>query len=149
MHGTNMDTNVDIRVLIKPIWFDRFPTCRIGINDELHELVLVEPTWVNLKHSGSNATLKIEHYGKTNADTNIKTNEDTAIVVEQIHFNEITSPKFIWQGIYYPSYPQHVSGESELKFHNYLGWNGVWCLDFTLPIYTWIHQVEDLGWIYD
>lgn len=31
----------------------------------------------------------------------------------------------------------------------YLGWNGLWVLEFELPIFTWIHKLENLGWIYD
>jgi hypothetical protein len=29
-----------------------------------------------------------------------------------------------------------------------MGWNGRWELNFRVPIFTWIHQLENLGWIY-
>ena len=34
-------------------------------------------------------------------------------------------------------------------YENYVDWNGIWVLDFTVPVYTWLHKVLGLGWIYD
>ena len=137
----------DISVLLKPILF---PTGRIGINNMLTDITLTDETWFHFKCSGSTETkimLQVEHCGKSNRDP------DTAIIIEQIKFNNITSPKFAWQGVYYPNYPEHYrKGEvldSVLSSVTHMGWNGIWKLEFTLPIYTWIHQVENLGWIYD
>lgn len=31
---------------------------------------------------------------------------------------------------------------------SYLGWNGMWKFQFEIPIFTWIHKLEGLGWIY-
>jgi hypothetical protein len=144
-----------ISVLLKPVWFDRKPTGRIGI-DDLDDFVLDQPTWFNFQlHSDKEITktLTIEHYGKINQDTRVDTGEDTAIIVEEIKFNGISSPKFAWAGVYRPDYPSHYSPgkllEPMLSPHTYLGWNGRWTLDFTLPIYTWIHKIENFGWIYD
>jgi hypothetical protein len=36
-----------------------------------------------------------------------------------------------------------------LKNHTYLSWNGKWTLTFDVPVFTWIHRVQNLGWIYD
>jgi hypothetical protein len=132
---------VDIEILLKPVGK---PKCRISLNDQRQDLTVEQEYWVKLFYQGYGSTrLSIEHVGKADLDPS------TALIVEQIKFNEITSPKFVWAGIYSPNYPKHISGDPELKYHNYLSWNGVWNLDFTLPIYTWIHKVEDLGWIYD
>jgi hypothetical protein len=91
-----------------------------------------------------NAKLTIEHYGKAELDPT------TALIIEEIKFNGISNPKFVYQGIYYPDYPKHLIGNDRVLPHkNYLSWNGVWQLEFTLPIYTWIHKTLDLGWIYD
>ena len=93
--------------------------------------------------------LEIEHKNKDESDPY------TALIIKSITFNDITNPKFVWRGIYTPDYPltwyneQLVKPPQELTNHNYLGWNGVWVLEFTAPIFTWIHQVENLGWIYD
>ena len=60
-------------------------------------------------------------------------------------------------GKYMPIYPNPWAGEQLaqgivldpiLRYHNYLSWNGTWSLDFTVPIFTWIHTIEDLGWVY-
>jgi hypothetical protein len=69
--------------------------------------------------------------------------------IEEVLFNGLSNPKFAWAGVYTPNYPLHVQGKEQLSPHTYLGWNGVWRLDYTVPIYTWIHQIESLGWIYD
>lgn len=93
--------------------------------------------------------LEIEHKNKDPDDP------DTALVIKSITFNDITSDKFVWAGVYTPDYPlswyneQPVKPPQELTYSNYLGWNGVWRLEFTAPIFTWIHGVEGLGWIYD
>jgi hypothetical protein len=132
-----MDTK--IFVWLRPIGR---PCCRITVGDQVKDFILEQETTIELICTSS-GSLNIEHYGKLDKDP------DTAIIIEQIQFNEITDPSFVWAGIYYPKYPLHLSGASELKYHNYLSWNGSWRLDFSLPIYTWIHKTLDLGWIYD
>lgn len=112
--------------------------------DQTKDLIVNGDTWVEFTLQGHGTkTLNIEHYNKQDSDPT------TALIIEQIQFNEITDPKFVWAGVYRPNYPIHLTGDPELKYHNYLGWNGVWQLDFTIPIYTWIHKTLDLGWIYD
>lgn len=101
--------------------------------------------------------LSVELINKTDADTNIATNTDKAVIIDRIIFNDIQSPKFVWAGEYRPIYPepwateqkaQGIMLDSMLKNHNYLGWNGKWTLTFSVPIFTWIHQVENLGWLF-
>ena len=132
---------VEVGILLKPIGS---PKCRICLQDQLIELTVDHEQWISLSSQGHGTMeLLIEHYDKRDSDST------TALIIEQIRFNEITDPKFIWAGLYRPKYPTHLTGDPELKYHNYLGWNGVWSLEFTLPIYTWIHKTLDLGWIYD
>lgn len=94
-------------------------------------------------------TLEIKHLNKSADDPN------TALVIKSIKFNDIASDKFIWRGIYTPEYPEPWATEQgatlarELTHTGYLGWNGTWRLEFTAPVFTWIHGVENLGWIYD
>jgi len=132
---------VYISLLLRPI---NRPDSKISVGHQNQELIVTKDTWIQLSLNGVGLyRLSVEHRNKRDSDP------DTALIVEQIKFNEITSEKFLWAGTYYPNYPHHMSGQSELKSHNYLSWNGVWQLEFTLPIYTWIHKIEDLGWIYD
>ena len=145
--------SADISILIKPIWFNRLPTFSITVGSDIRPLSIDQEQWVNFKYHGRQGSIIVEHYGKTINDTDIHTGRDTAVTIEKIKFNGIYSPRFAWAGIYRPDYPQHYKQDQELAEiltpHTYLGWNGVWTLDFTLPIYTWIHKMEDLGWIYD
>ena len=104
-------------------------------------------TSISTQLSPGNHCLEIEHMNKDATDS------DTALIIQSITFNSITSPNFVWAGIYTPVYPEPwASSQSnlaaELTNTGYLGWNGVWRLEFTAPIFTWIHQVENLGWIY-
>ena len=146
-----------IKVLLKPIWFNRAPTGKIGINGLLEKFSLDQERWFEYDvtdHHGTEVMLTVEHYGKTNQDSDLVGNRDTAIVVDQIVLNNIFNPKFVGEGIYTPQYPQHYQIQNpdmpaSLKHYTYLGWNGIWTLNLTLPIYTWIHKVEDLGWIYN
>lgn len=84
----------------------------------------------------------------------LDTDPSTAIIIKSIKFNDITDPKFVLQGTYYPDYPETwASTQQNLKLEipgqTYLGWNGVYKLIVTIPIFTWMHQVKDLGWIFE
>jgi hypothetical protein len=98
--------------------------------------------------------LSVEFLNKLDIDTDTVNNIDKAVIVDQITFNDIQSPNFVWAGEYCPKYPEPWASQQQnleplLKSHNYLGWNGKWTLTFSVPIFTWIHQTENLGWIYN
>ena len=87
--------------------------------------------------------LKIQHYNKSDQDPT------TAVIVKHISFFGITHPKFAWAGTYYPDYPDHYHDKkSSLPGQSYMGWNGVYLLEFSVPVFSWMHQTLDLGWIY-
>jgi hypothetical protein len=132
---------VDISILFKNVGL---PKCRISIDGQKQDLIIDKESWITITTQGLGPKkLIIEHYDKANADPS------TALIIEQIKFNEITSLRFVWEGSYQPNYPPHLKDEPKVITSNYLGWNGFWTLEFTLPIYTWIHKIENLGWIYD
>ena len=92
--------------------------------------------------SGS-SNLVVEHHNKDVNDV------DTAVEIVNVSFFGISDPKFVWAGVYYPDYPKHYPDKtSPLPGHGYLGWNGVYRLEFSVPVFTWIHQVQNLGWLY-
>ena len=99
-------------------------------------------------------TLTVELLNKTNDDTRPDSGLDKAVIIESISFFNITDNRFIWLGEYRPEYPepwyseQTVRPEPLLKNHTYLSWNGKWTLTFDVPVFTWIHRVQNLGWIY-
>jgi hypothetical protein len=143
---------VDLSVSIKPIWFNKPPTIRISLNGNIEDIVLEKETWFNYTYKSVSATnvLQIEFYGKTDKDSDMDNGKDTAIIIDQVKFNGISSPKIAWSGIYTPDYPlDYPASASTLSPCTYLGWNGTWILEFTVPVFTWIHQIEGLGWIYD
>jgi hypothetical protein len=87
--------------------------------------------------------LKVKHFGKADDDAT------TAVIIKLISFFDIADPKFVWAGTYYPDYPKHYTDKKPaLPAQDYLGWNGIYQLEFSVPVFTWIHQTQSLGWIY-
>jgi hypothetical protein len=87
--------------------------------------------------------LKITHFAKSDLDPS------TAVIVKEIGFFGIVDPQFVWAGSYAPDYPSHWPDKTTpLPGQGYLGWNGVYVLNFAVPVFTWMHKTLDLGWIY-
>lgn len=151
-----MDTRHNIKgsIQLEPIAYPgATPEVLVKLNDDLlFAGTLEEITSIDfdqILEVGSHR-LSVEFYNKKDSDTQVGAGLDKAVIVKKIDFFGVKSPRFVWAGNYQPVYPSHMRDEPAiLKYHNYLGWNGVWYLDFTTPIFTWIHHVENLGWIYD
>ena len=149
---------IKLSVKIRPIWHADHPKIQIGVNANTTQVTLSETTVFEFDfQADKDSELTIEFLNKNDSDTVPNLNLDKAVVVEKVSFFNISDPKFVWAGIYYPTYPepwateqknQNIVLPNELKSHNYLSWNGVWRLQFTVPVFTWIHQIQDLGWIY-
>ena len=88
------------------------------------------------------AMIKVHHVDKLDSDP------DTAVEIVSVSFFGITDPQFAWAGVYIPEYPPHWTGPKELPGQTYLGWNGVWQLKFSVPVFSWMHQKLNLGWLY-
>jgi len=151
---TERQYHIDISIRLEPIWFNNPPKMRIGVNDQLEEVILEKETTFNYAYDavGGPGKLQVDFFGKSIDDTNIYTGQDTAIIIKEITLNGISDPRFVWAGIYYPIYPDwidHSELTPTLSPHTYLGWNGSWILNFKLPIFTWIHKINGMGWIYD
>lgn len=122
---------------------------RIGIDNNLTTTKIHGPTTINFEFvSQKSSTLLIEIFDKQDQE---------AVIIEKISFFNIEDPRFVWTGIYHPCYPepwateqknQGVVLQPQLKNQTYLGWNGKWTLTFKVPIFTWIHKIQNLGWIY-
>lgn len=96
--------------------------------------------------------LEIELLNKNDLDA------DTAVNIDSIEIFGISDPRFVWAGHYTPDYPepwatqQRLAGHDlapVLTNHTYLGWRGVWRLEISLPAFTWMHQTQGLGLIYE
>jgi len=82
---------------------------------------------------------------KNDTDTQViddKIVNDKAVIVKKIVIEGYEFDNFLDQGVYYPVGRCHLNS-------NYLGWNGEWRLEFTTPIFTWLHKTQHLGWIYE
>lgn len=157
-----MDTNLyHLRASIKltPVWHEQAPNIVVSFNNNiLYTGGLYETTTFSIDSLFSTGTYKliVEFNNKTDNDSQYGL--DKAVIIEQIILNNITDPKFVWEGVYTPTYPklwalqqeqQGITLQPQLKQHNYLGWNGKWVLTFDIPVFTWIHKTQSLGWIYD
>jgi hypothetical protein len=137
---------VKMSVTLRPV--DN-PEVRIGINGGLFPLRLDKTETINFEfESDVPCELTVELINKTAQE---------AVVIESVSFFGIEDPKFAWAGVYTPVYPEPWATEQrdqgvvlkpQLCPHTYLGWNGKWTLTFTVPVFTWIHRVQNLGWIY-
>jgi hypothetical protein len=151
-----IDYPVKLDIHLRPVWHDNPPEINIGINNDIEQIILSEEHTFHYEFiANASSKLTVELLNKTDADTVTDKGLDKAVIIESVGFFDITDPQFIWQGVYEPNYPepwyseQTVKPDPLLKNHTYLCWNGKWTLTFDVPVFTWIHKIQDLGWIYD
>jgi len=140
-----MDTQllVDVVIRLRPIYHNEPPEIRVGPNGDLSLHTLTETRDFGFKfYSQTPCTLQVEFLNKHPNDTVIESNLDKAVIIESVSFFGITDPKFVWAGIYHPV------EKDPMPSHTYLSWNGMWTLDFEVPVFTWMHRIQSLGWIY-
>lgn len=138
--GTN---SVALTLTLKPVGK---PWIRVRLNGSVClEIQLADTVSLKLApECDTKCLLEVEHFAKQDNDP------DTAVIVENIDFFGISDPRFVWTGTYYPDYPEHYENKrSELPGQGYLGWNGVYRLEFDVPVFTWIHRTLNMGWLYD
>ena len=135
------DHSIKMQVLLEPVGR---PWTKIHVADQCQIQQLTKETEFDFEFvANDRCCLKIEHFGKSDNDPT------TAVVIKKISFFGIADPKFVWAGTYYPDYPEHYTDKKlALPGQGYLGWNGIYRLEFSVPVFTWIHQTLDLGWIY-
>lgn len=152
----NTKYSVKTRILITPKWHNDPPAIRVGCGKEIYNYTLYDPRWFDFTFATDNLqeTLFVEFLNKKDSDTVIEHGLDKAVIVTAVEFFGIHDPKFVWAGVYEPTYPEPWASQQKdleplLKNHNYLGWNGKWALTFDIPVFTWIHKTQNLGWIYN
>lgn len=144
--------------MLRPVYWDRCPQVSVKFDhEEIWTGALPKDLNLTIERElprGAH-TLQLEFFGKLNSDS--QGDQDQAVIIEKLAFHGIGDDRFKWQGIYCPEYPEPWRSQQAAQglvlpklrlAHDYLGWNGVWCLAFTTPIFTWMHRVQDLGWIY-
>lgn len=145
----------DIELTLGVVISGGAPFVTVRFDDEIiHDGLLLTETVFNIKRhlvAGTHA-LSVAMTGKK--DCNSVNGNDMAIVVERIALNGIESSRARWNAVYRPEYPEPWLSQQvekpaeELKASCYLGWNGIWTLEFTAPVFTWLHNIEGLGDIY-
>ena len=127
------------------------PKITYGVNEEINTLELQQPITLYFALDLNQGPHKffIDFRNKTNSTP------EMAIEIDNVSVEGITTDRMKWAGLYYPDYPEPWASEQTsppmpvVKSSTFLGWNGRWELEFTVPIFRWVHQLEMLGWIYD
>jgi len=137
---------VELSLTLRPV---EQPQVQITVNGNTTSVRLTEKTTFDFKFDiDATCQLTVQLLNQTAQE---------AVVVEAVNFFGIDDPKFAWAGVYEPEYPEPWATEQrdqgvvlkpQLCPHTYLGWPGKWTLTFTVPVFTWIHRVQNLGWIY-
>ena len=144
-----------IGITLTPRHCNKWPLMSVGLDDFLLFKTRLDSTKTyTMDHplDLGEHVLWVKLEGKTNADTT--ETEDQAIEISAVTVEGISADRFIWRGVYTPEYPEPWASQQaelspEITNTNYLGWNGIWRLRFSVPVFRWIHEVEHLGWIYD
>jgi len=141
---------VEMSVTMQPLHHARPLPIQIGINGNLVDIKLDQLTTRHYKFVAQDScNLQVRFINKQDLE---------AVVIQQVEFFGITDSKFAWAGVYEPEYPEPWATEQSaagvilhprLSPHTYLGWPGVWTLTFGVPVFSWIHKIQGLGWIYD
>lgn len=127
---------VRVDVLLKPVGT---PMVEVSCGGESKILRLFSTeTWTSFKfdQTAGPLQLSVEHRERAFDDG------VTAVEIKSVKINDIESPKILYQGLYYPI-------GMPARRTTYIDFNGVWVLDFSVPVYTWLHNTLGLGWIYD
>lgn len=141
--------NTQLQVLVAPHG-SSVPEIDYGIDAITHTVQLTQPQLLCFDFDRPNSTAKflLDFKNKSHSDP------DTMVEIVSVTFEGITADRFKWAGVYTPRYPEPwASTQIDLPVSipgaTHLGWNGRWELEFTVPIFTWIHRTECLGWIYE
>ena len=134
MHRFNIEIDVE------PVEGLTFPKITYGITGiNLIERTIDVPTTITYTHllPAGDYTFELNMINKHRNDPTM------AVDIKLIRVMEIENYQFIYNSVYSPE------GREVLHAHNYICWPGKWQMNFSSPIYTWIHKQLDLGWIYE
>lgn len=146
-----MDTVFDIT--IKPHWWQTVPEISYGVNDDVINTIAVgNRTTLRILYPFTAGRHKIwlSYNNKNYSECVMDKNLDMAVEIESVAIEGMILDRFRWAGRYRPDYPaDYPDKKPVIESATYLGWNGRWELPFTTPIFTWIHRLENLGWLYE
>lgn len=143
---------VSLSITLRPQIIKTAPRVIVSVPGLMQHYELYETQTIDLNFVNNRGFVEIRFINKNYEESS--SSQDMAVIIDRLSFFGISDPKFVWAGQYRPDYPepwysnQPTPPKSCLTNIDYLGWNGVWRLDFDLPVFTWMHQKLDLGWIY-
>lgn len=153
-----MDTKykTEIEITLVPTYYTTPPEIKYGIDECDYHCVLVEPITIKLQKQLPQGQhfLIIDFFNKTNHDCIPELNVDKFITIQDVKIGGINSQRFKWISEYTPRYPEPWYSEQITKPNpiqtgaTVLGFNGIWKLNFSSPVYTWIHSIENMGWVW-
>jgi hypothetical protein len=144
-----MSSNLQFAITLNPVGYDdRWPEFYLKIDEALQDTGVLEKELTynfDVELSDCPHSIIVGFTNKNDTDTQViddKIVNDKAVIVEKIVIEGYEFDNFLYQGVYYPAGRLHSNS-------NYLSWNGEWRLEFTTPIFTWLHKTQQLGWIYE
>ena len=149
-----MDTqyNLNIQLCVRPIYHNTVPAISYGYDDVVINTIDLERPCIlslNADFDRGAHSIWVDFQNKNYNDSQPDKGLDMAVEIDSVTIHDITLDRFKWAGKYYPTYPEDYPDKKPvLQPHTYLGWNGRWVLEFDVPVFTWIHRLENLGWLY-
>ena len=149
-----MDTlyNVNIEVCVKPIIHKTVPQISYGFdNTIINTIDLSIPCMLSFNHDFDKGphSFWVQFLNKDYSERTPDQGIDMAVEIDSVAIHDIKLDRLKWAGKFYPMYPKDCEhNDTVLQPHTYLGWNGKWVIEFYTPVFTWIHRLENLGWLY-
>lgn len=147
-------SNTNISITFESVHWSSRPRIRWNWREYQHIHILDGETTVafDLPLEKGKHIICFDFFNKSDEDS--QNGLDKAVIVKDVQINGISDPRIILASTYRPRYPeswlnqQHPTPEPILYGQTYLGWNGVWELEFEVPVFTWLHKTLELGWHY-
>lgn len=144
--------DIEFDICLNPVWWNTKPEITYGIDDlTVNTIQLQNHTTLRMSFPVSKGEhcLWFTFNNKDYNESRLEQGLDMAVEIDQVSIGGISVDRFKWAANYYPDYPaDYPDKQKVIKSATYLGWNGRWELPFTAPVFTWIHQLENLGWLY-
>ena len=154
-----MDTKkyqTEIEVDIVPTYHSSVPEIVWGIDHAVDRTQLSQPTTLKFNQlltAGPHSVI-IDFVNKQDADCVPHLGLDKYITIGDIRINSIHLPRFNWLATYEPVFPEPWLSQQNPRPNpvqageTHLGWNGRWQLKFNASVFSWIHQIENMGWVW-
>lgn len=144
------DFSVKIKIQLFSHVVNTLPEIVLGCNNQQIENITLSPGAHNLEYNFKLDNGKSKFYidFKNKQYSEWSENSDMAVEIVNVQFQNLPD-NFNHLSFYVPDYPTEEEKQKwdSVIHSNYMGWNGRWYLEFETPIYYWLHQKLDLGWL--